>query len=147
MLGEVAFLSLGIDFTQVPTQVGFAEYPNRELPAPERYAFLWGIEQVLMTKTGKRAGVALAKAGGDDRATVFQDFNWADEVLHAAIGRRWLEPHFESRRTMLDVNERIRPAYDEIKADNLKLAGRDWWPKYYAKHLQSRDPHLGNSST
>jgi hypothetical protein len=58
-----------------------------------------GIEQGLMTKAGKQAEVALARAGGDERATVFQDFDWADEVLHAAIGRRWLEPHFRSARS------------------------------------------------
>lgn len=145
MLGEVAFASQGIDITQIPTHIGFAEYPNRELPPPERYAFLWGIEQGLMTKTGKQAEVALAKAGGDERATVFQDFDWADEVLHASIGRRWLEPHFKTRQAMLAVYDRIRPAYDQMKVEDLKLAGRDWWPEFYAKHLQQRDPNMGNS--
>lgn len=145
MLGEVAFASQGVDITQIPTHIGFAEYPNRELSPAERYAFLWGIEQGLMSKTGKQAEVALAQAGGDERATVFQDFDWADEVLHAAIGRRWLEPHFETREAMLAVYERIRPAYDQMKIEDLKLSGRDWWPDFYAKHLQQRDPNLGNA--
>jgi len=145
LLGEVAFVSQGIDFTQIPTHIGFAEYPNRELPAPERYAFLWGIEQGLMTKTGKQAEVALAKAGGDERAVVLQDFDWADEVLHAAIGRRWLEPHFKTREAMLVVYERIRPAYDQMKDDDLLLPGRDWWPAFYAKHLAALDPQLGQA--
>src|SRR5258708_7614587 len=143
MLGEIAFASQGIDFTKIPTHIGFAEYPNRELPPPERYAFLWGIEQGLMTKSGKQAEVALAKASEDERATVFQDFDWADEVLHAAIGRRWLEPHFKTRQAMLGVYERIRPAYDRMKDDDLKLPGRDWWPAFYEKHLKHLDPHLG----
>jgi hypothetical protein len=143
MLGEIAFASQGIDFTQIPTHVGFAEYPGKELPPPERYAFLWGIEQGLMTKSGKQAEVALAKAGGDERATVFQDFDWADEVLHAAIGRRWLEPHFRTREAMLGVYERIRPAYDQMKDDDLALPGRDWWPAFYDKHLKHLDPNLG----
>lgn len=143
LLGEVAFASQGIDFTQIPTHIGFAEYPNRELPPPERYAFLWGIEQGLMTKSGKQAEVALAKAGGDERATVFQDFDWADEVLHAAIGRRWLEPHFKTREAMLGVYDRIRPAYDQMKDEDLKLPGRDWWPAFYDRHLKHLDPHLG----
>ncbi len=146
MLGEVAFASQGVDFTQIPTHIGFAEYPNRELPPPERYAFLWGIEQGLMTKTGKQAEVALARAGEDERATVFQDFDWADEVLHAAIGRRWLEPHFKTREAMLDVYQRIRPAYDQMKEADLTLAGRDWWPEFYRKYLHPLDPHLGQSS-
>lgn len=143
LLGEIAFASQGIDFTQIPTHIGFAEYPNRELPPPERYAFLWGIEQGLMTKSGKQAEVALAKAGGDERATVFQDFDWADEVLHAAIGRRWLEPHFKTREAMLGVYDKIRPAYDQMKDDDLQLPGRDWWPAFYEKHLRHLDPHLG----
>lgn len=145
MLGEVAFASQGIDFTTLPTHIGFAEYPNRELPPPERYAFLWGIEQGLMTKTGKQAEVALARSGGDERATVFQDFDWADEVLHAAIGRRWLEPRFQTREAMLDVYKRVRPAYDQMKEEDLKLPGRDWWSAFYQKHLQHLDPHPGQS--
>jgi hypothetical protein len=62
LLGEVAFASQGIDHTQIPTHIGFAEYPNRELPPPERYASR-RIEQGLMTKAGKQAEVALARAG------------------------------------------------------------------------------------
>ncbi|MCF3650011.1 hypothetical protein [Synoicihabitans lomoniglobus] len=146
MLGEVAFVSQGVDFTKLPTHIGFAAYPNQALPAPERYAFLWGIEQGLMTKTGKQAEVGLARASGDERATVFQDFDWADEVLHAAIGRRWLEPHFQTREAMLDVYARIRPAYDEMKEADLKLPGRDWWPEFYAQHLAPLDPELGQAN-
>ncbi len=143
MLGEVAFASQGIDFTQIPTHIGFASYPNTELPPPERYAFLWGIEQGLMGKSGKQAEVALAEAGSDARATVFQDFDWADEVLHAQIGRRWLEPHFKTREAMLGVYDRIRPAYDQMKDIDLQKPGRDWWPAFYAKYLAHKDPNLG----
>lgn len=146
LLGEIAFASQGIDPTKIPTHIGFAEYPNRELSPPERYAFLWGIEQGLMAKTGKQAEVALARAGDDERATVFQDFDWADEVLHAAIGRRWLEPHFKTREAMLGVYERIRPAYDRMKDEDLQLPGRNWWPAFYAKHLSHLDPHPGQSA-
>jgi hypothetical protein len=143
MLGEVAFASQGIDFTQIPTHVGFAQYPNTQLPPPERYSFLWGIEQGLMVKSGKQAELALARAGGDDLATVFQDFDWADEVLHAQIGRRWLEPVFGSREKMSAIYDKVRPLYDRMKDEDLKLPGRDWWPAFYAKHLQHKDPNLG----
>ncbi|MGC4073012.1 MAG: hypothetical protein QM760_10910 [Nibricoccus sp.] len=143
MLGEIAFASQGIDFTQIPTHIGFAQYPNTQLPPPERYSFLWGIEQGLMVKSGKQAELALAKAGGDDLATVFQDFDWADEVLHAQIGRRWLEPKFGSREKMGEVYEKIRPFYDQMKDEDLKKPGRDWWPAFYARHLKHKDPNLG----
>ncbi|HTO04451.1 MAG TPA: hypothetical protein VL069_12150 [Opitutus sp.] len=136
MLGEVAFVGQGVEVASLPAHIGFAEYPNIQLTPPDRYAFLWGIEQGLMTKTGKQAEVALAKAGGDELATVFQDFDWADEVLHAQIGRKWLEPHFASREAMLAVYERVRPAYDQMKDEDVSLPGRDWWPAFYEKHLK-----------
>jgi uncharacterized ferritin-like protein (DUF455 family) len=145
MLGEVSFASQGIDFTKMPSHTGFAEYPNTQLSPPDRYAFLWGIEQGLMVKSGKQAEVALAQAGGDERATVFQDFDWADEVLHAQIGRRWLEPHYGAREKMYAVYERIRPAYDQMKDDDLLKPGRDWWPAFYEKHLKHRDPNPGQT--
>lgn len=143
MLGEVAFASQGIDFTKIPTHIGFAKYPNTQLPPQDRYAFLWGIEQGLMGKSGKQAEVALAKAGGDERATVFQDFDWADEVLHAQIGRRWLGPFYGDREQMGSTYERVRPAYDAMKDEDLKKPGRDWWPEFYAAYLKHKDPNLG----
>ena len=45
--------------------------------------------------------------------------NRPEFVLHAAIGRRWLEPHFKTREAMLEVYEKIRPAYDRMKDEDL----------------------------
>lgn len=143
MLGETVFAMQGIDFTAIPSHVGFAAYPNTELPPADRYAFLWGIEQGLMVKSGKQAEVALAKAGGDELATMFQDFDWADEVLHAQIGRRWLEPHYKDRDLMNSAYDRVRPAYDAMKDEDLAKPGRDWWPAFYAAHLAGLDPNAG----
>jgi hypothetical protein len=143
MLGEVAFASQGIDFTKIPTHVGFAEYPNTKLEPADRYAFLWGIEQGLMVKSGKQAEVALAKAGHDELAIMFQDFDWADEVLHAQIGRRWLEQKYGSREGMNAVYDRVRPPYDQMKDEDIRLSGRNWWPEFYARHLKDKDPNLG----
>ncbi len=143
MLGEIAFASQGISFTQVPCHVGFASFPNTRLNPPDRYSFLWGIEQGLMAKSGKQAEVALAKAGGDGLATTFQDFDWADEVLHAQIGRRWLEPHFGDRDRMNEVYARVRGEYDRMKEEDLKKPGRTWWPAFYEQNLKHRDPHPG----
>jgi len=145
MLGEVAFASQGVDFTKMPSHTGFAAYPNAALPPADRYAFLWGIEQGLMGKSGKQAEVALATAGRNDLATAFQDYDWADEVLHAQIGRRWLEKHYGTRAAMDEVYQRVRPAYDQMKADDLALPGRDWWPTFYEKHLKDKAQHHGES--
>jgi len=143
MLGEVAFVSQGIDFTKIPTHVGFAEYPNTKLEPEDRYAFLWGIEQGLMVKSGKQAEMALAKAGHNELATTFQDFDWADEVLHAQIGRRWLEQKYGSREAMNAAYDRVRPPYDQMKDEDLRLPGRNWWPEFYARHLKDKDPNFG----
>lgn len=145
MLGEIAFASQGIDFTKIPTHIGFAEYPNLQLEPADRYSFLWGIEQGLMGKSGKQAEMALAQEGLDERATVFQDYDWADEVLHAQIGRRWLEPHYGSREKMNEAYTRVRPAYDEGKDEDLKKPGRDWWNAFYQAYLASKDPHPSTS--
>ena len=146
LLGEVAFVSQGIDFTKIPTHVGFAEYPNTKLEPADRYAFLWGIEQGLMVKSGKQAEMALARAGHDKLATMFQDFDWADEVLHAQIGRRWLEQKYGSREEMNAVYERIRPPYDDMKDEDLRQPGRNWWPEFYARHLKDKNPNFGQET-
>ncbi len=145
MLGEVAFASQGVDFTKIPTHVGFAEYPNLKLEPADRYAFLWGIEQGLMVKSGKQAEMALAKAGHDEMATMLQDFDWADEVLHAQIGRRWLELKYGSREAMNAVYDRVRPPYDRMKDEDLALPGRNWWPEFYARHLKDKDAAAGQA--
>ncbi len=147
MLGEISFASQGIDFTQIPTHIGFAEYPNTQLEPADRYAFLWGIEQGLMGKSGKQAEVALAQAGGDERAEVFQDYDWADEVLHAQIGRRWLEPYYGDREKMKEAYDRIRPAYDEMKERDLQKPDRDWWPAFYATYLAHKAPEPTEASS
>ena len=59
---------------------------------------LWHIEQGLMPReTGKRWEWAIARAHGDPFLVALQDYDWADEVLHAQIGRRWLQDAYPSR--------------------------------------------------
>jgi uncharacterized protein DUF455 len=146
MFGEIEFGAQGIDFTKMPCHVGFAEYPNLQHDPIERYAFLWGIEQGLMAKTGKQAEVALVREAGDDMAEVFQDFDWADEVLHAQIGRRWLDAVY-SREQMSAVYERVRAGYDKMKEEDLKREGADWWEKFYNLHLKDIMPLTKEHST
>jgi hypothetical protein len=37
---------------------------------------------------------------GTARATLFQDYDWADEALHVQIGRKWLAPVFGNRASL-----------------------------------------------
>ena len=50
---------------------------------------LYFIEQGLMPRTGKRYEWEVAVAGQNALAATFQDYDWADEVLHSRIGREW----------------------------------------------------------
>ncbi len=38
----------------------------------------------------------VGKASGDAYSELIQDFDWADEVLHARIGRDWYVKDFEN---------------------------------------------------
>ena len=50
---------------------------------------LYFIEQGLMPRHGKRYEWEVAQAAGSPLAITFQDYDWADEVLHARIGKQW----------------------------------------------------------
>jgi len=42
-----------------------------------------------MTKTGKRYEWEVGVESGVPLAATIQDYDWADEVLHAQLGREW----------------------------------------------------------
>lgn len=91
MMGEVALQARGVAWREIPLNVGFSLRLNLHADPRERQIMLWAIEQSLMPgETGKRAEHAIAVAAGDALSAHFHDFDWADEVLHARIGRRWL---------------------------------------------------------
>ena len=72
---------------------------NTDFEPIEAHVVLWGIEQSLMArKTGKGYEWDVAVKSGDEFAISMQDYDWADEVLHAQIGRRWLIRSTAARR-------------------------------------------------
>jgi hypothetical protein len=46
----------------------------------------------LMSRTGKRYEWEVGVASGQPLSRLFQDFDWADEVLQAQLGRLWYIP-------------------------------------------------------
>lgn len=91
MMGEVALQARGIDWRSIPLNVGFSLRLNLHAEPLERQIMLWAIEQSLMpSETGKRSEHRTAMDAGDDLSAHFHDYDWADEVLHAQVGRRWL---------------------------------------------------------
>lgn len=134
MMGEVGFASLGIDWAQIPINFTWSLNLNTQLTARERHGVLFYIEQTLMPKDGKRFEWEIAQESGDPLSAVFQDFDWADEVLHAQIGRRWYVPKFESLTQSLQYGDRcwskVLSHWQQYRNDGL-TEHRNWWPELY----------------
>src|SRR5258705_1569695 len=97
MMGEVGFAQLGIDWPkQVMVNFTWSLALNTQLKPIERHAVLYFIEQGLMPRNGKRFEWEVSQASGDPLAALFQDYDWADEVLHAKIGRDWYLKEFQN---------------------------------------------------
>ena len=96
----------------------------------ERHIILYYIEQKLMDKkTGKHLEWQIAQSAKDDLATYFQDYDWADEVLHAQIGRRWLKPDVGDVKTILERGAHIAAMDNPSIRERAKLTPQtDWWP-------------------
>ena len=137
MMGEVGFAALGIDWPKlVAVNFNWSLALNTQLGPKERHAVLYFIEQGLMPKTGKRYEWEVAAAAGNELARTFQDYDWADEVLHSRIGREWyVADGFEG-------NQKEAIAYGDacwnkvfVDWDALREKGltqhRNWWPDLY----------------
>src|SRR5206468_3214398 len=92
MMGEVGFAALGVDWTQARITHNWSLRLNTECTPLERHAVLYFIEQGLMTRTGKRYEWELGVQSGIPLMATIQDYDWADEVLHAQLGRSWYIP-------------------------------------------------------
>lgn len=132
LMGEVWFARNGVDTTRYPNHVGWSMYLNLDRTPLERHITLYGIEQSLMDgKTGKKYEWQIAQAANDELAVYFQDYDWADEVLHAQIGRRWLKRHLKEGESLMDLAAQIRekpsPTTQARAATTTQI---DWWPRF-----------------
>ena len=132
MMGEVWFAKYDVDWSRYPNHVGWAMHLNLDRTPLERHIILYYIEQSLMDgKVGKREEWRIAQNAGDPLATFFQDYDWADEVLHAQIGRKWLKPEVGNVKTLLETAGEIaaRPS-PSLDAHSRTTPQVDWWPQY-----------------
>ncbi len=134
MLGEAGFVALGVDWSQARITHNWSLRLNTECTPPERHAVLYFIEQGLMTRTGKRYEWEVGVDSGLPLVATIQDFDWADEVLHAALGRRWYIPEFGSLKEALDYGDRcwsrILSNWHTVRDQGL-TAHENWWPRIY----------------
>jgi hypothetical protein len=140
MLGEVGFAALGVDWTQARVTHNWSLRLNTECSPMERHAVLYFIEQGLMTRTGKRYEWEVATESGIPLMATVQDYDWADEVLHAAIGRDWYVPKFPSLREALDYGDqcwsRILSNWPTVKEQGL-TEHANWWPAVYSQACEA----------
>ncbi len=134
MLGEIGFVAQGIDWSQIPINFTWSLNLNTQLTPIERHAVLYFIEQGLMPRTGKRYEWEVGAASGDPLSQTFQDFDWADEVLHARIGRDWYVKEFENPKIANDYGDRCWSKVVSHWRSYLEqglTAHRNWWPAIY----------------
>jgi hypothetical protein len=141
-MGEVGFVAQGIDWTQIPINFTWSRNLNLQLDARERHGVLFFIEQGLMPKTGKRYEWEVATESGDRLSKLFQDFDWADEVLHAQIGRRWYVPRYSSLNEALRYGDACWSKVLSQWRDYLEQGlteHRNWWPEIYQQACRNWD--------
>jgi hypothetical protein len=137
MMGEVGFANLGIDWPKrVMINFTWSLALNTQLKPIERHAVLYFIEQGLMPRTGKRFEWEVGQASHNPLSALFQDYDWADEVLHARIGRDWYLKEFKNAQEAVRYGDecwsRVLMNWESWRQKGL-TQHRNWWPELYAE--------------
>ena len=134
MMGEVGFVANGVDWTKARITHNWSLRLNTECSPLERHAVLYFIEQGLMPKTGKRYEWEVATRSGDPLMATIQDYDWADEVLHAQIGREWYMPQVGNWKEALAFGDecwsKILSNWAEVREQG-RTEHANWWPDIY----------------
>lgn len=138
MMGEVGFTSLDIPWQDIPFNFTWSYLLNTKMTPLERHAILFFIEQGLMpAKTGKQYEWEVAVKTTNRLTELIQDYDWADEVLHARIGRDWLVSELGGQPEAMEFGNK---AWSKALADSFEkfedqglTQHRNWWPEIYAK--------------
>jgi hypothetical protein len=135
MMGEVGFVHAGIDWGRlVRVNFTWSLALNTQLTPIERHAVLYFIEQGLMPKTGKRFEWEVGTASGDAFSRMIQDYDWADEVLHAHIGRDWFVRPYGDAKKAIEYGD---ASWSKVLIDWSSYRDKgltqheNWWPALY----------------
>jgi hypothetical protein len=133
MLGEIYFETRGIDWKQhIAIHPGMA-LRLHGLDVRDAHLVLYAIEQNLMPgNTGKRLEYEISRNAHDPLAAHIQDYDWADEVLHVHIGRKWLLPKLDMRpdeavKRGWEIRSSTAPVLDEYEQYGEQ---KNWWPEF-----------------
>ena len=140
MMGEVGFVSVGVDWAKnVMVNFTWSLGLNTQLTPKERHAVLYFIEQGLMPKTGKRHEWEVGVMSKNALSATFQDFDWADEVLHARVGRDWYVSDMSSAHEAVAYGDRcwskVLSSWVEWRDQGL-TQHRNWWPDAYRQYCE-----------
>jgi len=145
MMGEIGFVRAEIDWPNfVPINFTWSLALNTQLTAKERHAVLYFIEQGLMPKTGKRFEWEVGIDSGDTFAALAQDYDWADEVLHARIGRDWYVKEIGDAKQATAFGDRcwarVLIDWEKYRREGL-TQHENWWPAVYREwcRIQGKD--------
>ncbi|MFL2909217.1 MAG: hypothetical protein ACJZ70_01590 [Limisphaerales bacterium] len=141
MMGEVGFVNLGINWPkEVMVNHTWSLALNTQLTPKERHAVLYFIEQGLMPKTGKRFEWEIGRKSKNSLSALFQDYDWADEVLHARIGRDWYVPNFENSKEAIKYGDecwsKVLMDWNQYINEG-KTKHHNWWPGLYRAACKS----------
>jgi hypothetical protein len=140
MMGEVGFADLGLDWpNKVMINHTWSLCLNTQLKPIERHAVLYFIEQGLMPRNGKRFEWEVGLASKNPLSALFQDYDWADEVLHARIGRDWYVKDFANPQEAVRYGDecwsRVLMNWESWRQRGL-TQHRNWWPDLYRDACQ-----------
>lgn len=148
MMGTVGLTAHGVNWKQdVPLNVSFALRLNLHATPLERQTMLYAIEQSLMPgETGKRFEHDTAVAAADELSAHLHDYDWADEVLHAQIGRRAMKrdgisPQDAAERAT-QIHEKTWAALEQYRA---REPQQNWWPAFVLKTLGKESAVAGRA--
>ncbi|WP_165822418.1 hypothetical protein [Paenibacillus montanisoli] len=96
MLGQAALEAEGYNWRSRPQFVSDYNFVFPKVPAV-RYAWLsLGVEEKAMKRPGKVGEYEFCRdVVKHPLMTLFQDYDWADEVVHAQLGRKWTPAMFD----------------------------------------------------
>ncbi len=140
MMGEVGFASLGVDWPRhVMINFTWSLGLNTQLTPIERHAVLYFIEQGLMPRNGKRYEWEVGLKSHNKLSALFQDYDWADEVLHARIGRDWYLKNFKTAHEGVEYGDKswskVLMGWKSWRDEGL-TQHRNWWPDLYRDACQ-----------
>ncbi|MFY0758942.1 hypothetical protein AB1K32_08715 [Metabacillus dongyingensis] len=140
MLGEIGLYQEGVPFYNYPVDLKSSMSLNVHFEPLEAHLILWAIEQGLMPKkTGKQWEWEIATQSENKLAATIQDYDWADEVLHAQIGRKWLVPQFGGlEKAKSEIGHSMRK-WGESQIQYRDMSKQEeWWTKFMEEVQQNK---------